>query len=406
MAQYEYGFEIESILKQFFSLIDKAIILRYEKVENERRLVQTITPFYKFATKSRALLLSLNAGKNFALPCVVVQVKSIKADKERLSAKNAFINRYENGILQGYKKPTPISISVTVTIITKYKTDLFQIYGKLAAQFQPQCFISWMVPTNIGIKGIEELRNKVEWDFNIDIDSKETLKEQEQDRFTGTMSFDIQGWIFNNPRECHGSPILDIGTTALVTNELENRIDGLVDHAAPLVSAYGETYKNPREWATAHVRVLKAYTTVKRNDKDYHFRISENTYNEYKLKSIVQDLQTAKNKRRQYYITFDGYNLSKAQAFLVPKEKYYEQDLTYFTYDHSLAKVQEPINKENKKPKTIAGIPLEIISQSNNTLTVKLPVIDYKGNFDIIVYDEVDYDTLYNAEGFYLKAIK
>ena len=46
---YEYGFEIESILKQFSALIDKAIVLRYEKVENERRLVQTITPTYKFA---------------------------------------------------------------------------------------------------------------------------------------------------------------------------------------------------------------------------------------------------------------------------------------------------------------------------------------------------------------------
>jgi hypothetical protein len=35
---YEYGFEIESILKQFFALIDKSVVVRYEKVENERRL--------------------------------------------------------------------------------------------------------------------------------------------------------------------------------------------------------------------------------------------------------------------------------------------------------------------------------------------------------------------------------
>ena len=177
MAQYEYGFEIESILKQFFALIDKAVVMRYEKVENERRLVQTITPFYKFATKSRVLLLSLNASKNFPLPCVVVEVTGIKADKERIAAKNTLINRYQNNLLEGYKRPTPISISVSVNIITKYKSDLFQIYGKLASQFQPECFISWMVPTNVGIKGIEELRSKVEWDFNIDIDSKETLKE-------------------------------------------------------------------------------------------------------------------------------------------------------------------------------------------------------------------------------------
>jgi hypothetical protein len=106
-------------------------------VENERRLVQTITPFYKFATKSRALLLSLNTAKNFPLPCVVVEVKGITADKDRLAAKNSIITRYKDGLLEGYKRPTPVTISVSVNIITKYKSDLFQIYGNLASQFQP-----------------------------------------------------------------------------------------------------------------------------------------------------------------------------------------------------------------------------------------------------------------------------
>ena len=142
VKQYEYGFEIEDILKQFFALIDKSIVMRYEKVENERMLVQTITPFYKFATKNRALLLSLDSAKNFALPCVVVEVTGIKADKERLAAKNNIITRYKNNLLEGYARPTPITISVSLNIITKYKSDLFQIYGKLATQFQPECFIS------------------------------------------------------------------------------------------------------------------------------------------------------------------------------------------------------------------------------------------------------------------------
>jgi hypothetical protein len=78
---YEYGFEIEDILKQFLALIDKSIVMRYEKVENERRLVQTITPFYKFTTKNRVLLMSLNSAKNFPLPCIAIEVTGIKADK-------------------------------------------------------------------------------------------------------------------------------------------------------------------------------------------------------------------------------------------------------------------------------------------------------------------------------------
>ena len=97
------------------------------------------------------------------------------------------------------------------------------------------------------------------------------------------MTFKIQGWMFHNHRECQGPSILDIGTTALVTNELENRIDGLIDHAAPLTSKYGSVYKNPRQWATAHARILKGFVTVKLNKQDYHFRISNDNYNDFNL---------------------------------------------------------------------------------------------------------------------------
>jgi hypothetical protein len=97
------------------------------------------------------------------------------------------------------------------------------------------------------------------------------------------MNFSIQGWIFHNHRQCQGSTILDIGTTSLVTNELENRIDGLIDHAAPLISKYGSTYKNPRQWATSHIRILKGFTTIKFQNQNHYFRITNTDYNDFKL---------------------------------------------------------------------------------------------------------------------------
>ena len=392
MAQYEYGFEIESILKQFTALIDKAIVLRYEKVENERRLVQTIQPMYKFATKSRALLLSLNGAKNYTLPCVVVEVTGIKADKNRLTNKTAIISRIDpSNLSEGYKYPTPIEISVTLNIITKYKTDLFQIYGNLASKFQPECFISWIVPTHERVKRIEELRNKVEWDFNLDIDSKETLKEEEEERYTGKMSFTIEGWLFHNHRDLLGNTILDIGTTELVSNELENRIDGFITDAAPLTSIYGSTYKNPRQYATSHIRILKAFSTANIQDKDFHFRISKNNYNQFKI-----------NSERDYYITFDGYNLKNANAFFVPKEKTKIKQTEYIFDDFS--KVTPKIEESEPKPKKIKGIPTEIVNQTDNTLKIKLPKINYSGDFDIILYDRIDYDSFSDAEGFTLHA--
>lgn len=390
-TQYQYGFEIEDILKQFFALIDKSVVLRYEKVENERRLVQTITPTYKFATKSRALLLSLNSAKNFVLPCVVCEVTGIKADKERLAAKKSYITRLANVDLEGYPYPTPITISVRLNIVTKYKTDLFQIYGNLCTLFQPECFISWVVPSTIQGKGVEELRNKVEWDFNLDLESKESLKEEDEDRFIGKMSFSIQGWLFRNPKKEIVNKILDIGTTALVTDELEHRLEGLIDHAAPLTSLYGSLYKNPRQYATSHIRILKAFVTVPIGNNHFNFRVQKENYNSFNL-----------NTNREYFLTFDGYNFNNAKALLVPKNKTNVSQTT-ITFDE-YSKINPPLEGTEPKPKKIKGIPLETIKSEQNTFIVKLPKLNYKGDFDVILYDTIDYDSFSDAEGFLLHA--
>lgn len=390
-TQYQYGFEIEDILKQFFALIDKSVVLRYEKVENERRLVQTITPTYKFATKSRVLLMLMNDAKNFILPCVVCEVTGIKADKDRLAAKKNYISREYNGITNGYYYPTPITISITLNIITKYKSDLFQIYGNLCTLFQPECFISWLVPSNVENGGVEELRNKVEWDFNLSLESKESLKEEDEDRFIGKMSFDIQGWLFRNYKSNIVNTIYDIGTTSFVTNELENRLNGLIYESAPLISLHGSVYKNPRELATSHIRILKSFVSVSVNNKTFHFRIQKDNYDSFSL-----------NSDRDYQITFDGYNLSRAKAFLIPKNK---TNIKLQSLDLSdNFKITPQIGESTPKSTSFEGLPLEILYADNNKLTIKLPKIDYTGNFDIILYDTIDYDSFNDAEGFYLNA--
>lgn len=395
ITQYEYSFEIEDILKQFIALIDNAIVMRYEKVENERRLVQTITPLYKFTTKNRTLLLTLNANKNVVLPCVTIDVTGISADKQRIAGKNNKIIRFQYGLLEGYKRPTPITINLKVSIITKFITDLWQIYGKLATQFQPELFISWAVPTNAGLNGIEELRNKVEWDFNASFDNREKVTEDDEDRFVCTMSFSVQGWLFPTQRECQGPPILDIGTTVLVSNELEKRIDGLIDKDNPLVSEWlknkHELYKNPREFANAHVRILKAFSTV---DK-FHFRIMENQYDKFNL------------KKRNTLITLDGYNLDRAEVLFVPLNNESSKNiksLIEYTYDDK-GKLWPVIGEETPKKDVIRGIPLNVVSQSKNVLTFELPTIEYTGEYDIIVFDEIDYDSLSKGCGFTLKSL-
>lgn len=96
ILQYEYQFEIETILQQFLAIVDNAIVMRYDKNHDtgERTLVNMIKPQYVFGTKARVLMQLVNKAKNYTLPLIVVSLKSIKADKERLADKLNAVTRY------------------------------------------------------------------------------------------------------------------------------------------------------------------------------------------------------------------------------------------------------------------------------------------------------------------------
>lgn len=379
---YQYGFEIETLLTQFVSLIDNAMIMRYDKENEERILVKTIKPKYRFAKKSRLLTMLVNNAKNFSLPCVSIDLKGISADKERLAAKNTPIQRYYSDVNAAYKRPTPITLNLSVSIVTKLLTDLYQIYGKFCSQFQPYKVISWKVPKNHGLDYDEELRNKVEWDFNLSLEDKAQLTENDEDRYIGTMNFSVQGWIFPTHNSCDGPPILDIASSIVVSDELYNRILDV-----PLMSHYDKPYLNPREFANGHARILFSYIASGTSNDGIKFRLREDSpYTTLSLKSSTK------------YITFDGYNLSKVKAIFVPKY-HYDGDLKPFSieYDENISKLWPKIETTDKKYPYVKGYELPIVHQTDNLVTVKLEKIDYQGKFDIVLCDSIDYDSLNRA---------
>ena len=374
---YQYGFEIETLLTQFIALIDNAMVMRYDKENEERILVKTIKPKYRFAKKSRLLTMLVNNAKNFTLPCVSIDLKGITADKERLAAKNTTIQRYFSDVNAAYKRPTPITINLSVSIVTKLLTDLYQIYGKFCSQFQPYKVISWKVPKNVGIDYDEELRNKVEWDFNLSLEDKAQITEDTEDRYIGTLNFNVQGWIFPTHLSCDGPPILDIASSIVVSDDLYSR---MID--VPFVNDYKDPYLNPRELANAHIRVLKAYLKTTTHN-GINFRLREES--EFTKIDI---------KRGPKYITFDGYNFGNAKAIFVPKYQL-ETELPKFTKEYDIKPELWPeIETTDKKRTIIKGFELPIVEQTDNILTVKLENMDYTGKFDIILCDSIDYDSL------------
>ena len=74
---YEYNFEIETILQQFISIIDNAIVMRYSvnKETNNRELDEVIKPGYILGTKQRVMLDIINKAKNYELPIVIINLQ-------------------------------------------------------------------------------------------------------------------------------------------------------------------------------------------------------------------------------------------------------------------------------------------------------------------------------------------
>lgn len=372
---YKYSFEIETILTQFVAMLDKCIVRRYSKNKDtgERVVKSTVEPRFVFGTKSRVSYFLVNKAKNVTYPVVVITLNSIQLDKERLASKFDRVMRGNGEKVEGYDRPTPITISLAVNIITTIQTDLYQIFGKISTQFQPEQFYSWCVP---GTKEMvfEELRNKVEWDGSFSIDSREQLSEGDEEIYKGTMNFSVQGWLFPEEKKDTDKLILDIGTTIPLEPDTFYRTSGLYGTYHPFVCGSDTPYTNPKEWNNGHPRAMLLY----HNKNGVHFRVTEDSFNSFNL-------------QKSYNLVIHGYNLDNVKVYFVPKGEH-ELELKDISYEGK--KLMPYLGTTTEKEKHLRGLELEIKEQTQNEVSFKLSDINYTGDFDIIVTSPFDWDTL------------
>lgn len=395
--QYEYNFEIENILTQFIALIDNAVIIRYNKDQStgDRDVAYKLTPTYVSGVKHRVMYSLVNKAKNYTLPVVFVTLSSIKMDKERIVAKHNTISRYVNEISESYDMPVPVTISVSLTIVSKLLTDLYQIYGKLCTQFRPYCTFSWYVPkseTSI----YEELRSKVEWQGDLSLETRDKIEGEEEEKYTGKMSFDITGWLFPNSKGCRNNIIFDIGTDKYIDMDLAERIYSETIMDRPLFIQYiqksGKKYNNPREFANGHPLISNVFIkTATPSGKSAYFILDDIR--------AKQDSTALNFKKSQ--ILIEGYNFSKdIQALVVPingsKITGTSKKVEYNYGDSKLLPLKD---MATLKPTKIVGYPISVDFINSNKILIDLKQINNSGEFDIIICDNVDYDLLSNCIG-------
>ena len=191
--------------------------------------------------------------------------------------------------------------------------------------------------------------------------------------------------------------ILDIGTSDIYTKELADRVDDYIPSDRQLAQEFykelpEENYKNPREFANAHPRLVYTYLTM---------------YNKATKQPIYFLLDKGRIERdesifKQQAITIDGYNMKNVDVLLVPKKKVKVADLEKVTYDYSNSKLFKNRLNENR-PAIVTGYKLPVKDRTDTTITVDLDV-KFTGECDIIVCDNVDYDSI--TDLYQIKTIK
>lgn len=203
MRNQTFHFEIKDLLTQFIAAFDDIIIKRYN---NERQAVNDIQVRYVYSPKQRVLYDIVNRAQNLTIPVVSVSITSVSRDDTRVFNK---IEGYyfSRGLDEksgqptsiNYKSPVPVNIGISMSILTKYQSDMDQILSNFIPYNNPYIIISWKVPTGMAPNGFsypQEIRSEVLWDGAVNLSYPTDINASEKYKVIGDTAFTIKGWLF------------------------------------------------------------------------------------------------------------------------------------------------------------------------------------------------------------------
>lgn len=204
MRESPFFFEIKDIMTQFVSAFNDIIIKRHDKHKNPMSRVKVR---YVYAPKQRVVHDLTNKARHLTLPVVAVNISGISRDNDRVFNKieGSYYMPHEinkNAINTSSKttsthmlQPVPIDITVNMSILARYQTDIEQIISNFVPYSDPYIVISWKVPE--GFTEMEqEIRSEVIWNGDMSMDYPEDLGATEPFRLACDTTFTVKTWLF------------------------------------------------------------------------------------------------------------------------------------------------------------------------------------------------------------------
>lgn len=183
------------MLTQFVAAFDDIIIKRYNV---NRKIEDRISIRYVYSPKQRVLYDIINTAQNMTLPVVAVTIGGITRDNNRVFNKldGFYYSEGSNNKSARMRSPVPINITINMSIITRFQTDMDQILSNFIPYSNPYVIISWPIPDAFGLPTEQEIRSEVLWDGNMSIAYPIDLNGQEKARVIADTTFVIKGWLF------------------------------------------------------------------------------------------------------------------------------------------------------------------------------------------------------------------
>jgi hypothetical protein len=208
MKNYTFAWEIQTLLEQFVSAFNDVIIKRYDKNKNAIAPTSGFKVRYIYAPKQRVInSLTTPAPGGITAPVIAVNITSISRDNSRVFNKHegfdvAYVPNDGSGTyVKNIHQPVPINISVNMTILTKYQSDMDQILTNFIPYCDPYVIISWKLPAVSKSSIPYEIRSEILWSGNVNLNYPTDISPTQAFRLTADTSFTIKGWLFKKMDE-------------------------------------------------------------------------------------------------------------------------------------------------------------------------------------------------------------
>ena len=377
MKKYTYNFEIKDLLTQFVAAFDDTVIKRFNNQRSERQKIQVR---YVFAPKQRVIYDIINKAQNITLPVVTIDLTSVSYDSSRAFNKVNKIHTYlTEDKSVSMPMPTPINLTVNMSILGKYMQDVEQIITNFAPYTNPYIILAWKEPSTV--ENPIEIRTEVLWDENISINCPTETTYSDKFRIVADTSFTIKGWLFKG-ENVEDSPIYFIENNfiALDSNwnlqqpvsaiDYENFYDQFKTGAD--VDLYVDSFR---------LSGTPAIDTVYYNSEGRLIEVTTNT-------PVKLNKQTNINN---FTIIGDNYNQTTA-VLLSSDNSTLINNFTAFDTTYT-------------GPVTGFILPTEYYTVlSNNTLNITMPELSTAGNIDIIINNPAGWTSTRTISGFYMIA--